>query len=421
LGAPAAMKGWFASLLAALLIAALAIAGKAAALPPVERLALVSADLFQQAAPRPALDEPVQIVDIDARSLRGLGQWPWPPSLLAELTDKLAGAGAAVIGFDLILSEPDQDAVFAGTIRRAPVVLGARPGVVGGGVKPAAKAGFAFAGEDPLRLAPSYPAALTSAPELESAAAGLGSLGEEADRDGVIRRMPLVERVGDAPYPGFVAEVLRVGLGAKSYIGRATEPTDLRLGVPRGLAALRIGPLVIPTDEQGRMWIAYSPIDRERWLSAADVLAGRFDASEIRGRIVLVGSSAVSFGDRHATPAGAEVPGIEIHAQAIDQALAGWFLSRPAWATAAELLFIALIAPAIAVARHFSLLKSAILVGYALAFAWGLAWWAFRSAHLLLDPFYPSVIILLVFASSAVLGDRRAARQPRGKARWISR
>ncbi|HTZ79679.1 MAG TPA: CHASE2 domain-containing protein [Stellaceae bacterium] len=409
------MSRSFAALVAALLIATLGCFGKLAGLPLVHRLELVSADLFQHAAPRPAQDEPALIVDIDQRSLGERGQWPWAPALLAQLTNRLQAAGAAVIGFDLVLAEPDREAIFAEAVRRAPVVLGSRPNSLGAVERPAEKAGFIFAGEDPLRLTSVYPGAVVSAPELEAAATGSGSLDEDTDADGVVRRLPLVERVSGVPYPGFVAEVLRVGLGARSYIGHASETGDLALGAGHGLAALKIGPLVVPTDAQGRMRIAYSPIDRDRWLSATDVLAGRFDASEMKDRIVLVGSSAVSFGDRHETPAGAGIPGVEIHAQAIDQAVAGWFLTRPRWASTAELLFIALITPALALLRRSSVLRSGILAGYALAFAWGLSWWAFRSAHLLIDPLYPSLVILLVFASSAILGATRPERQPQGE------
>src|SRR4029077_11503412 len=67
---------------------------------PVARLRSVVFDAYQRLDPRafdPAL--PVRIVDIDEESLKQVGQWPWPRTVLAELVDKLAAGGAAAIGF----------------------------------------------------------------------------------------------------------------------------------------------------------------------------------------------------------------------------------------------------------------------------------------------------------------------------------
>ena len=437
------MKRLIAALLLPALIATAAIAGKLAALPPVEEMSLASMDLFQRLAPRPTPDPPVLIVDIDARSLRELGRWPWPRTLLATLTDKLAAAGATVVGFDLVFPEPDRtpprlppllygdkpppeiarpvegppdhDKVFADAIRRAPVVLGSLPGAPGSVDKAMVKAGFAFAGDDPLQLAPSYSGAVVSLPELEIAAAGVGGLDEDTDQDGIVRRMRLVERVSGGPYPSFVAEILRVGLGSRSYIGRAaaTGSAPNRVGTA-GLVAIKIGSLVIPTDERGRMWIAFRPLDRDRWISAADILAGKFDPADLKDRIVLVSASAPGGGDPRATPLGVSLPSVEIQAQAIDQAVQEWFLTRPTWASGAEMLFIAAAVFGAALLLYFfDALKAGILAAYALAFAWGLSWWGFRAADLLFDPIYPSLVIPLAYVSSTVLTYGWAPRKTR--------
>ena len=213
-----------------------------------------------------------------------------------------------------------------------------------------------------------------------------------------------MERVAGGPYPSLVAEILRVGVGARNYIGRAAKAG--------GLSAIKIGSLVIPTDESGRMWIAYRPLDRDRWISAADVLAGKFDPAEIRDRIVLVGSSGSGLYDLHGTPSGVGIPGVEIQAQAIDQAVQEWFLTRPSWAADAELLFAAAAALGITLVLYcFSALKAGILAGYALAFAWGLSWWAFRADNLIIDPLFPSLVILPVYVSALVLAFVQSERR----------
>src|SRR5258708_39908969 len=81
---------------------------KALGFAPLESITLGSVDLFQRVAPRPAPEAPVFVIDIDEESLRTLGQWPWPRTVLADLTDKLTDAGAAAIGYDLIFPEPDR-------------------------------------------------------------------------------------------------------------------------------------------------------------------------------------------------------------------------------------------------------------------------------------------------------------------------
>src|SRR5271169_3875669 len=102
------MKRLAADLLLPLAIAAVAIAIKALGFQPLEEITLGTVDLFQRVAPRPAPEAPVLVVDIDEESLRKLGQWPWPRTLLADLTDKLTNAGTAAIGYDLIFPEPDR-------------------------------------------------------------------------------------------------------------------------------------------------------------------------------------------------------------------------------------------------------------------------------------------------------------------------
>jgi adenylate cyclase len=90
----------------ALLFAALSM--RVAASDLLERLSLICFDLYEKAAPRAAGDAPVRVVDIDDRSLRKIGQWPWPRAIVAELVDRLHEVGAAVIAFDIDFAEPDR-------------------------------------------------------------------------------------------------------------------------------------------------------------------------------------------------------------------------------------------------------------------------------------------------------------------------
>src|ERR1700728_4806487 len=75
---------------------------------PIEELRLRTFDLFQVLHPREQTMRPVVIVDIDEASLKEIGQWPWPRTVVADLITRLREAGAAAIGFDIVFAEPDR-------------------------------------------------------------------------------------------------------------------------------------------------------------------------------------------------------------------------------------------------------------------------------------------------------------------------
>ena len=454
------MKRLAADLLLPLAIAIAAIAIKALGFAPLESITLGAIDLFQRAAPRPAPEAQVLVVDIDEESLRKLGQWPWPRTVLADLTDKLTNAGVAAIGYDLIFPEPDRtspqrllltmfrgempaevarvmgelpdnDAVFSAALARGRVVIGSVPGNDAGSDKPMRKAGFAvardnpkeFAENDPLRFVQGYARAVVSIPALEAAASGVGSLNEDPDWDGLVRRMRMVERVAGSAYPTLPPELLRVAFGARGYLLRASGASgEWNYGQETGLVALRIGPLTVPTDAAGRIWIGYRPVEPSRWVSAASILDGTRDLSSFKDHIVLIGSSAAGLNDLRATPVGKTVPGVEVHAQAIDQALQGWFLTRPDWAPGAEYLFIALVALMLALALpRLGVAVAGAFAALALIVAWTGAWWAYRAPHLLIDPAYPSLVILLIYGTSTIQGYLRSERSRRQIKQTFSR
>jgi adenylate cyclase len=229
--------------------AVLAVAATARIFAPgaLDQLSLISYDLYQRTSPRQQSAEaqqiPIVVVDIDDRSLKQLGQWPWPRTMVARLIDRLREAGAGVVGFDILFSEPDRtspallvplltqngvdegqakqmlasmpdpDQVLAEAIVKLPVVDGFALVSSGGSGSVMNKAGFAFAGaadQDPLQYVGSFPEAVGDLPPLQQAAAGNGFLNQYLDWDHVVRRVPLILRLGDRPEPSLVAEVLRV-------------------------------------------------------------------------------------------------------------------------------------------------------------------------------------------------------------------
>ncbi len=428
--------------LAVLLVA---IGARVVAPDMLDRLSLIAFDLYQRTSPRQPGNAPIRIVDIDDKSLAKMGQWPWPRTIVAKLVDRLAAAGAAVVAFDIDFAEPDRtspkqllplvaqngvsasdaekllsslpdpDQTLAAAMRKIPVVAGFILTDRGAATPPAEKAGFAFAGTDPLGHVEDFTKAVPNLPVVEAAAAGDGFLNQHLDWDHVVRRVPLILTLNGKPYPSLAAEALRLALGATTYVGRAAGANDENsFGQDTGLTALRIGPLTIPTDAAGRVWLHYARREPDRTISVTDVLAGKFDPALVAGHIILVGTSAAGvINDLQATPVARAVPGVEIHAQLIDEILQGDFLARPDWAVGAEILFTLVVgAVLIFVLPRIGALPSAVVGGASVAVALGGSWAAFKYAHLLLDPVYPWAVMTLVYLVASLLGYLRTeARQ----------
>ena len=258
---------------------------------------------------------------------------------------------------------------------------------------PETKAGFAHGGDDPLLFAPYYKGAAASLKELQDKAQGAGSLNWIPEHDQIIRRMPMVARVGDTLYPSFAADMVRLAQGASTYVVKSSGARGERaFGEKTGIVSIKIGEFEVPTEADGQMWIRFTPEAKERYLPAWKVLNGEIGADAIEGRILLIGTSAAGLLDLRATPLEASIPGVSLHAQAIEQILIGGFLQRPDFATPAELLYILVLGIIIGVLIYrMGALGSAVLGGIAVAAVIGISWYAFDAFGWLVDPIYPAV------------------------------
>jgi adenylate cyclase len=409
---------------------------------PVARMRSLVFDAYQRVSPRafdPSL--PVRVVDIDEESLKQVGQWPWPRTVLADLVTKLGQNGAAAIGFDMVFPEPDRmspanalrfwpnaealaglrqeieklpsnDQVFAEAIGTAPVVLGFIAAPQGTSI-PETKAGFAHGGDDPKLFVPFYPGAAASLKELQDKAQGTGSLNWIPDQDQIIRRMPMVIRIGHTLFPSFAADMLRLAQGASTYMVKSSGASgEKAFGEKTGIVKVRVGEFEIPTEADGQMWIRFTPEAKERYLPAWKVLNGEIGKDDIEGRILLIGTSAAGLLDLRATPLDASVPGVSLHAQAIEQILQGSFLQRPDFATAAELLYILVIGVLIAfLIYRLGAAGSAVLGGAAVAAVIGLSWYAFDALGWLVDPIYPAVALTAIYLVGTLVVFLRTERE----------
>ncbi|MES2554036.1 MAG: adenylate/guanylate cyclase domain-containing protein [Pseudomonadota bacterium] len=396
--------------------------------PVVQSVRNASFDQYQRWQPRAYLPAPVHIIDIDEESLRRLGQWPWPRTRMAELVTRLQQAGASAIAFDIIFSEadrtspqsmlalwhppagvvrdlsalPDHDSLFATAIGRANVVLGFAldQGASGEGKSPQAlpdtKANYIALGPPAQPYLHSFNSALTSLPGLQSAASGNGAITFIPDSDGIVRKVPILVRQDNHILPSLAAEALRVAQHAKHYIVH----TEAQQGM--GLSDVRIGQLVIPTTPQGETWVHYTRPVASRYIPAWKVLAGQVPADMLKDNILLVGTSAHGLMDLRFSPVSGAIPGVEIHAQMLEQVLTGFGLSRPGWAKAVEVIAIVaggVLIGIVTLASGGLLPLCTLLVVLLLMGAGGLAaYWG----QLLLDPIIPALSLMLVFVVAGI-------------------
>ena len=409
---------------------------------PVARLRALVFDSYQRISPR-TFDPniPVRIVDIDEESLKRVGQWPWPRTLLAQLVDRLGESGAAAIAFDIVFPEPDRlspanalqfwpnadqlaafkdeieklpsnDQVFSEAIANAPVAMGFIAAPQGASI-PETKAGISFGGDDPKLFAPYYQGAAASLKELQDPAKGSGALNWIPEYDQIIRRMPMLVRVGDTLYPSLAADVLRLAQGASTLIVMSSgASSEEAFGEKTGIAKVKVGEFEIPTEANGQMWLRFTPQSWDRYLPAWKVLAGEVPREDIEGRIILIGTSAAGLLDLRATPLDASVPGVELHAQAVEQIIEGSFLLRPDFATAAELLYILLLGILIATLVYLAgAMVSAVLGALAVAGVVGLSWYAFKAHGWLVDPIYPAIALTAIYLAGTLFMFLRTERE----------
>jgi adenylate cyclase len=402
-------------------LAALRLADPAA----VEELRVRTFDTFQVIDPRVKTARPVTIIDIDEKSLAKLGQWPWPRTRIADLVDKLTALGAVVIAFDIVFAEPDRlnpnvaadtirnldeetraklralpsnDRILADAIKRSRVVLGQSgfPYVLTEFDKSLPVTGLAMRGEEPQPFLIEFAGLLRNVQVLEQAAAGRGLFTIKNERDGIVRRVPMIMLAQGATMPSLSFEMLRVASGSGTILTKAEKA---------GLQSVGVRGFEIPTDRNGQVWVHFARRDPSIYVSAVDVLEGRVPPEKIAQKLVLVGTSAVGLLDVKTTPVDPVMPGVEIHAQVLESVLARTVLSQPNYAIAAE-FFVALVLGLLVIAFAPMFGPTALVVVGAL-FATGLmgtSWYFYTQHRLLIDFTYPlasttSIYLTLIFSS----------------------
>lgn len=369
---------------------------------PVASIRDMGFDFYQRLHPRAGADSPVRVVDIDDASLARLGQWPWPRTMMATLTQRLTELGAAAIGYDVLFPEPDRlgasnDDAFATALAASNSVLGFSVSSNAPKFALTPKTSIAVSGSNPGPYLPPIPGAVVPLPQLADAATGLGGLSLNAeDSAGTVRRVPMLWTDGGQLFPGLSLETLRLALGVRTMVA---------LGDTTGghtLEGVRVGDFTVATNASGEVILYDKPPNPALVISAADVLGDDYRAlqDQVAGRIVLIGTSASGLLDLHATPLSASTPGVLIHAAVIDQIVSGQFLSRADWVQGLELLIMAvagvlLVVAVLRLGPLAGLLVAIALIGSVTATSYA----AFATRGWLIDATYPAAAALLVYTA----------------------
>ena len=255
-----------------------------------EILRLKSFDLLFQSQQK-EISKDIVVITIDEKSIEKNGQWPWKRDVLADTILQLSAQGAGVIVLPILFAEPDRlggDDYLAKVLENSYVVVaqtGSNQTTKNGYPRGVAKIG------NPLEWLFSWPGMVGPIPEIGDSAAGVGVTNVSTEIDGVVRRMPLLMKIGNDVYPNIAIEVIRVAVGDPSY--------QVKSGAS-GIIAMRVpGFATIKTDQHARIWLTWNKSYPE--VSIADL-----DTSEIslRGKTIIIGMKAEGLGGVIASPTG---------------------------------------------------------------------------------------------------------------------
>ena len=379
-------------------------------------------DFFQNISPRESItSDNVIVIDIDETSLKELGQWPWPRSVLGKLVDKTSQS--ASLGFDIVFAEfdrtgskelkkqyrenlsllnvlnevPDNDDIFANSIKNhGTVVLGAIPSnSLNNSFK--TKFGLIEQGDNPRKFLQKYSGIQTNLDNLDNAAKGVGSM-SIGNNDSIIRRLPLFENINGTLIPSLGLEILRVAIGASTYqIKSSNASGETAFGEETGINHIKLGNLIIPTSEDGSAWIHFSkkPI---KTIPVWEVLSSNYSPNYFEGKILIVGTSAPGLFDLRSTPLENNVPGVNIIANLTDQILSGQFLKRPDWVFGLEIVTGMILALMITFfIQSFGPLGglSVFIFGNVISIIG--SYYIFTNYSYLIDPISPLVICLICY------------------------
>jgi adenylate cyclase len=330
------------------------------------------------------VSEDIAIVTIDEKSMEVYGQWPWRRDVLAGVIEELRAAEVGVIVLPILFSEQDRlggDEALANMLNGNFVVIsqtGSHQTTQNGYPRGVAKIG------NPLEFLFEWPGMVGPIEELGQNAAGVGTTNTAPEIDGVVRRMPLLMKIGNDVYPNIAIEVIRVAVGDPSYQVKADNSGIIAMRVP--------GFATINTDANARIWLTWNK--EYKTVSLAEAGPGGFD--DLKGKTVIIAMTAEGLGGVIATPNGSQYDYVAI-ASTLQTVIDGVNIERPSISFIAELAVAFLIGCAIILFTRFT--PYYVVGGLMLAFSAGAVYsthYFFTQKLMLVDITWILVTIILV-------------------------
>jgi len=403
-----------------------------------DKLQYFSFDTLNRLYPRPAMDK-IIIVDIDEKSLRELGQWPWPRDVLAKLVTSLADYRVKATVFDMVFAENDRTSphLLAEELDVPEDALRNNDKVFAQAIKGAGNVvmGFTYAHKDDTRRPPkmnssirikradnslftkySYPSrgVATNLPIFTNAARGNGAFIATPEDDGIIRNYNLFVTHNDKLYPSLAIEALRVAEGK----GGALTIKPLEHPVLHGSHIIQIGnsDIEIPAAIDSKFKLKFRSFNREKeYISAYKIIDERYRdevTPRLKGKVAFVGTSAEGLKDVRSTPINAFIPGVEVHANLYEQVLSSDYLARPLKLQRIEILFIAAVGFLVLFGSMiFGVFLTTILTTVSIGALVAGTKIAYINYGLLFDPLYPSLCVIIIFIVTTIINYMRTESQ----------
>jgi len=384
----------------------------------VKSISSISFDSYQKIFKYNEKQDDIIIVDIDEPSLAKFGQFPWGRNVFSKILENINKENPKSIGFDIFFSEKDKqspeeiiktysiedvniknalqsieghDEKFQKTLKETKSVLAVFGSLVPtkGTYNRKGKARIFAKGGNVKNYVYNYKYSLGSIPILEKNSKGLGSINYITQSDAVVRSLPLIMVFNDKLFPSFGLEMIRIGEKKRSIITNLND---------NGIKNISIKPYVFNTDKNSLIWVKYNRSINNNYISAEKVFDNNFDNNFFKDKYVLIGASAKGLFDTVKIPTGETVPGVQVHANVIDNLLKNNFLKRNDKIFIFELIvsiLISIIAFVISqrIKPKYSL--SIIFIGLIIIFVIGLIIYKFRSE--LIDVSYPMIMISITF------------------------
>ena len=374
-------------------------------------------------------DERIVIVDIDEKSLRSEGRWPWSRTKIAQLVENISDAGATVIAFDVIFSEKernsaqdilskldfsnnkdiksfinknikqfDNDYYFSKSFNNKDIVLGYITHTeesilpIGTLPKPIVVTNKESTLNSTLYPMYSYTGNISS---LQQSAKYGGFFTLDTDSDGVIRRFPLLMEYNSEVYPSLPLQVYLL----YNLIDEVKIHTE-SIGNENNISGIEVLPdTVIRTDGLGQVIIPYRGYAGSYpYYSSADVLNNKINKEKFKNKIVLIGATATGLFDMRATPLQHVYPGVEVHANIISALLDNSFFVEPAWISGANFVFMVIIGLIIiSVMSYIKLVPQMFFISFILMATIAVNTWFWLVKGMVLSISLPALMVSALF------------------------